>query len=179
MCFCSHQGITKLLFYYIFYVSLMTNQNTKNMCLFFLFTNFFRKRFGSKTSKNDSFKPSQSSVNSSQTWVNREFSKIFGWSSLKRLLGSCVYFHAFFDKSKIEPESKKYQKQKFFKNWLEKPVSHILETGFQGVFCQKLAIFSILCFVPHSKIFQYFQLINSTIHLLLISCEPLDYNFPS
>jgi len=78
VCFCSHQGITKrLILLYIFYVLLMTNQNTKNMCLFFLFTNFFRKRFGSKTSKNDSFRQSQSSVNSSQTWVNQEFSKIF------------------------------------------------------------------------------------------------------
>jgi hypothetical protein len=135
-----------------FYVLLMTNQNTKNMCLFFPFTNFFRKRFGSKTPKNDSFRQSQSSVNSSQTRVDREFSKIFLVDYHSRDSKVHVFISMPSLTSQKSSRNQKMQKKKgFFKNQLKKPVSHILETGFCYEFCLKLAIFSILCFVPHPK----------------------------
>ena len=66
-----------LLLLCIFYILLMTNQNTKNICSFLFLLTFSGKDLDQKHQKNDSFRQSQSSVNSSQTRVNWEFSKIF------------------------------------------------------------------------------------------------------
>ena len=52
MCFLPRQGITKrLILLYIFYVLLMTNQNTKNMCLFPLLLTFSGKDLDQKRQK--------------------------------------------------------------------------------------------------------------------------------
>ena len=133
--------------YFMFYVLLTTNQNTKNM-LFSLFTNFFQEKIWIKNTKKrlvqTKSKFGQQQSNLSKLRVFQDF---FGWSSLKRLQGSCVYFHAFFDKSKIKPEPKNAKKPSFFKNQLRKPVSHILEIGFLCEILPKMSNFQhfVLC----------------------------------
>ena len=181
MCFSSliKESPNVYLCYIFLYVLLMSNQNTKNMFVFF-FTYFFTKEIWTENVKKwliwAKSKFGQRWSNPSWSRVSQDFWLII---SQKTPRFTCL-FPCLLWQVKNRARTKKCQKAKFLPIFSGRNRFPIY---WKPVSCTNFAkILQFSAFVNSDliqKIFHYFKLINSTIHLLLITCEPLDYNFPS
>ena len=144
------------------------------------FTNFFRKEIWIKNVKKRLI---WTKSKFGQRWSNPSWSRVFQdfWLIITQktprfmCLFSCLLWQV-----ENRARTKKCQKTKFLLKFFSrnrfpiywKPVS-------STNFAKKLQFSAFVLCDLIKKIFPYFKLINPTIHPLLITCEPLDYNFPS